>query len=81
MNLKTPFDRNVVTQFEHQETLLDYGFAHLGLDSEGEVNHPVVMTEPLGNPNTCRACKYTEYFLKVLSFLKMLRLGQDFLWK
>jgi actin-related protein 5 len=33
-NLKTPFDRNVVTQFEHQETLLDYGFAHLGIDNQ-----------------------------------------------
>ncbi len=33
-NLKTPFDRNVVTQFEHQETMLDYGFAHLGIDNQ-----------------------------------------------
>ena len=52
-NLKTPFDRNVVTQFETQETLLDYGFAHLGLSDH--VNFPVVMTEPLANPNACRA--------------------------
>ena len=52
-NLKTPFDRNVVTQFETQETLLDYGFAHLGLSDH--VDFPVVMTEPLANPNACRA--------------------------
>ena len=36
-NLKTPFDRNVVTQFEHQETLLDYGFAHLGIDNQVDI--------------------------------------------
>eukprot|EP00095_Tigriopus_kingsejongensis_P010207 snap_masked-scaffold704_size109063-processed-gene-0.8 protein:Tk10207 transcript:snap_masked-scaffold704_size109063-processed-gene-0.8-mRNA-1 annotation:"actin-related protein 5" len=53
-NLKTPFDRNVVTQFETQETLLDYGFHHLGLSSEEDIKHPIMMTEPLGNPNKCR---------------------------
>jgi len=57
-NLKTPFDRNVATQFETQETLLDYGFVHLGLNDIGDggsVDHPIVMTEPLANPNACRA--------------------------
>jgi len=54
-NLKTPFDRNVVTQFETQETLLDYGFAHLGLKDESSIDFPIVMTEPLANPNACRA--------------------------
>ena len=53
-NLKTPFDRNVVTQFETQEILLDYAFHHLGIDADGKVDHPVVMSEPLGNPNFCR---------------------------
>lgn len=53
-NLKTPFDRNVVTQFETQETLLDYAFHHLGIGDEAKVNHPVLMTEPMGNPNFCR---------------------------
>jgi hypothetical protein len=27
----------VVTQFEHQETLLDYGFAHLGIDNQVDI--------------------------------------------
>ena len=55
-NLKTPFDKNVVTQFESMETLLDYGFAHLGINDSGanSVTHPVIMTETMGNPNICR---------------------------
>lgn len=53
-SLKTPFDRNIVTQFETQETLLDYGFAHLGV--EDLQTHPVVITEALGNPNASRGC-------------------------
>lgn len=53
-SLKTPFDRNIVTQFETQETLLDYGFKHMGLDSEGSVKHPILMTEAPANPNFSR---------------------------
>ena len=63
-----------------QEILLDYGFAHLGLNESGRknkggenligsVSHPIVMTEPFGNPNSCRAGKtsfatdfYSYYF-------------------
>ena len=55
-NLKTPFDRNVVTQFETQETLLDYGFVHLGLNGgDTSVQYPIVMTEPLAAPNASRS--------------------------
>ncbi|CAB4058738.1 ACTR5 [Lepeophtheirus salmonis] len=49
--LKSPFDRNVVTQFQTQEMLLDYGFAHLGINSQGSVPHPVVISHPIMNPN------------------------------
>lgn len=52
--LKTQFDKNVVTHFEVQEHLLDYAFTHLGIDSEGSVDHPIVMTEAFLNPNTSR---------------------------
>ena len=49
-----------------QEILLDYGFTHLGLNESkrksknnenlvGCVPHPIVMSEPFGNPNSCRA--------------------------
>ncbi len=57
LNLRTPFDRNVVTQLGAMETLLDYGLAHLGLDEGGRVAHPIVMTEAPANPSTSRACK------------------------
>lgn len=55
-NLKTPFDRNVVTQFEHEETMLDYGFYHMGINSEDQkVNHPIVMSEAPVNPISSRS--------------------------
>ncbi|KAL5012354.1 hypothetical protein ScPMuIL_010905 [Solemya velum] len=51
---RTQFDRNIVTQYDVQECVLDYIFGHLGCDTEGFVDHPVVMTEPVCNPNYCR---------------------------
>lgn len=48
--LKTQFDRNVVVNFEIQELMFDYIFQHLGINSEGYVNHPVVLTEAPCNP-------------------------------
>ncbi len=64
VSVKTPFDRNVVTQFEAMETLLDYGMAHLGLNEgeEHKISHPVVMTEPPANLATSRACKLFFFF-------------------
>ncbi|GFT64993.1 actin-related protein 5 [Nephila pilipes] len=52
--LKTQFDKNVVTQFDVQETILDYIFNHLGINTNGAVNHPIVMTEAVCNPNYSR---------------------------
>ncbi|XP_056642695.1 actin-related protein 5 [Diorhabda sublineata] len=52
--LKTQFDRNVVTHFEAQEHLFDYTFSHLGIDTDNSVNHPLVLTEAFLNPNTSR---------------------------
>ncbi|KAI4458865.1 actin [Holotrichia oblita] len=43
--LKTQFDRNVVTHFEAQERLFDYTFMHLGIDTENNVPHPIVITK------------------------------------
>lgn len=56
--LKTQFDRNIVTHFEAQEQILDYMFTKLGIDTDGCVQHPLVMSEALLNPNYCRQCKY-----------------------
>ncbi|XP_048586929.1 actin-related protein 5 [Nematostella vectensis] len=52
--LRTPFDRDVVTHYECQEQVLDHAFSHLGINTPGGVNHPVIMTEPVCNPNYCR---------------------------
>ena len=40
-----------------QEQIFDYILAHLGVNTEGCVNHPIVMTEPVCNPNYCRQRK------------------------
>lgn len=52
--LKTQFDRNIVTYFEAQEQIFDYMFTHLGIDTQGCVQHPIVLTEGFLNPNYCR---------------------------
>ncbi|XP_046673502.1 actin-related protein 5 isoform X2 [Homalodisca vitripennis] len=52
--LKTQFDRNVVTHIDVQEQIFDYTFFHLGIDTEGYVNHPIVLTEAVLNPNYSR---------------------------
>ncbi|KAK1156264.1 actin-related protein 5-like [Acipenser oxyrinchus oxyrinchus] len=48
--LKSQFDRNVVVNFEIQELMFDYVFMHLGISTEGCVEHPVVLTESPCNP-------------------------------
>lgn len=52
--LKTQFDKNVVTQFDIQETVFDYVFSHLGINTPEKVDHPVIITEPACNPNYSR---------------------------
>ncbi|XP_038046523.1 actin-related protein 5-like [Patiria miniata] len=52
--LKTQFDRNVLTHYDAQELVFDHIFSRLGLDTEGAVQHPLVLTETLCNPNYCR---------------------------
>lgn len=59
--LKSPFDKNVVTQFDAQEMVCDYIFSKLGVTSEEQVDHPVFMSEPIVNPNHCR--KYMSELL------------------
>lgn len=52
--LKTQFDRNVVTHFDVQEHIFDHIFSHLGIPAENRVDHPIVMTEVIGNPSYYR---------------------------
>ena len=34
--------------------MFDHIFSRLGIDSDGKVDHPLAITEPLCNPNYCR---------------------------
>lgn len=54
--LKSQFDKNIVTHFETQEQLFDYSFSHLGIDTE-RIAHPIVLTEAFLNPNSSRQCE------------------------
>lgn len=52
--LKSAFDRDVITQIDTVETVFDYVFSHLGIDTDGCVNHPIVLTEAVCNPSPAR---------------------------
>lgn len=56
--LKSQFDRNVVTHYHNQEQIFDYIFKHLNIDTDGCVDHPIVITECFANPNYSRQRKY-----------------------
>ncbi|ODV87940.1 hypothetical protein CANARDRAFT_26117 [[Candida] arabinofermentans NRRL YB-2248] len=49
-NIRTPFDGSMITNWDYVETLLDYSFSHLGVNSDGGVDSPVLMTEVLATP-------------------------------
>ncbi|KAG1929070.1 actin-related protein 5 [Pimephales promelas] len=53
-SLKSAFDRDAVVNFDIQELIFDYIFMHLGINTQGRVDHPVVVTEPACNPLHCR---------------------------
>lgn len=61
----------MVTHFEAQEQIFDYTFTHMGIDTEGAVNHPIILTEAFLNPNYSRNCKYisVQTNLRLLSDL------------
>eukprot|EP00466_Bigelowiella_natans_P019188 jgi/Bigna1/68101/fgenesh1_pg.5_\ len=52
---RSPFERNVVCHFEVMELLLDYVFTSLGLGGSDRVNHPIMFTEAVCNPNYSRS--------------------------
>ncbi|XP_016977986.1 actin-related protein 5 [Drosophila rhopaloa] len=53
-HLKSPFERNVITNWNHQEQIFDYIFTKMGFEGQERVDHPIVLTEALANPNFCR---------------------------
>ncbi|CAO3614941.1 unnamed protein product [Mucor hiemalis] len=52
-NARSPFDGNVVCDFEKMETILDYIFVVLGINTPN-VNHPIVLTEAPCTPQYTR---------------------------
>lgn len=48
------FDKNVIYQREILETTLDYIWQNCGLTNDSRIDYPILMTEPLCNPNYCR---------------------------
>lgn len=52
--LRTQFDRNVVTHFHIQEQIFDYIFSHLGINTTEAIHHPILITECFANPNYSR---------------------------
>ncbi|CDS05618.1 hypothetical protein LRAMOSA08146 [Lichtheimia ramosa] len=52
-NARSPFDGNVVCDFDRMETMLDYIFTTLGITTDS-INHPIVMTEPVCVPQLSR---------------------------
>ncbi|WFD26548.1 Nuclear actin-protein involved in chromatin remodeling [Malassezia nana] len=53
-NIKSPFDTDVVCGLDSMEYILDYAFGRLGIDTE-RIDHPILMTETLCNPEYSRA--------------------------
>ncbi|KAL1922867.1 uncharacterized protein VTP21DRAFT_9243 [Calcarisporiella thermophila] len=45
---RSPFEGNVVMNFEYMEYIFDYIFLKLGINTDG-VYHPIIMTEPVCN--------------------------------
>lgn len=67
--LKTQFEKNVVTHPVYQEHIFDYILGRLSPDGNWEPQ-PMLITEPLANPNYCRQSWYNTFFgLKLSSFL------------
>ena len=55
-NARSPFDGNVVSDFDRMETILDYIFVTLGVDGSS-IEHPIIMTEPVCVPPYSRKRK------------------------
>ena len=69
---KSMFDKNVVYQKPILEASMDYVISHIGLMNETSIDYPVMMTEPLCNPNYSRAMvselMFECYGVKALSY-------------
>lgn len=71
-SLRNQFDKNVVLNFTNQEVILDHIFSSMGLGNESCVHHPIVMTEPVCNPeysrNTMSELLFEGYTVPAVSY-------------
>jgi actin-related protein 5 len=59
--MRSPFEKDVLQNLESAETLLDYTFMQLGINTE-RVQHPVMITEGVCAPNYARGRMYEMLF-------------------
>lgn len=53
-NMRSPFDGQMVSNWELMEAILDYSFGKLSIESQDRVDNPIVMNEALGSPASYR---------------------------
>ena len=59
--MRSPFDKDVLQNLDSAETILDYTFSRLGINTE-RVQHPIMVTEPVCAPNYTRGRVYEMLF-------------------
>ena len=55
INKKSPFEKNIIAHFSTQEHIFDHIFSNLNI-SDNNINHPVLITEPVCNLSFSRKC-------------------------
>ncbi|EGC33609.1 hypothetical protein DICPUDRAFT_154327 [Dictyostelium purpureum] len=76
LNIKSPFDLDVLVHPPSQESILDHLFHKLGIESA--IENPILMTEAASNPSFCR--KYMSELLFECYNIKSVVYGIDSLF-
>lgn len=61
-SIRTIYDGNIISNWDHVEYLMDYTFEHLGVNSSGKVDNPIIMTEPVTSMLSQRKGMYELLF-------------------
>ncbi|CAI5499528.1 unnamed protein product, partial [Closterium sp. Naga37s-1] len=71
-SVRSPFESNVIYNFELMECIFDYAFDRLGVEACGRVNHPVLLTEapcaPLYTRGKTAELMFETYGVPALAF-------------
>ncbi|CAI5973818.1 unnamed protein product [Closterium sp. NIES-64] len=71
-SIRSPFESNVIYNFELMECIFDYAFDRLGVEGGGRVNHPVLLTEapcaPLYTRGKTAELMFETYGVPALAF-------------